>query len=219
MLEQRSTVNHLSKKPTPVTIVVTGNAGSGKTSVCHRFDSLGVPVIMLDVLAREVVCPGSKALSQISRHFGKGVLSDDGSLNRAVLRRLILKDETARRDLEAMLHPEIIALMRRRIDEAGKNGAPIVIVEVPLLFELGMMSQFDLVLLITARSAACIDRLVVRDHVTATDADALLKAQMPDDRKREGVDFIIHNNGSMPDLIDAVDRFYQIVRQEVGGKR
>ena len=214
-LEQKLTINHLCLKTKPVTIAVTGNAGSGKTTVCNHLKSLGLPVILLDTLAREVVNPGSEALLKISNHFGKHILSDDGSLNRPALRRIILEDDALRRELEAILHPEIISLMHQRISHAGKDGAAIVIVEVPLLFELGMRGRFDLVLLVTADSRLQIERLTARDNVTQRDAGALIGAQMPDEQKKEDSEFIINNNGSHSELIKSVDRFHQIVYQEI----
>jgi dephospho-CoA kinase len=214
-LEQKSTITHLRQKTKPVTIAVTGNAGSGKTTVCDHLKSLGLPVIILDTLAREVVNPGSRALMTISNRFGKHILSDDGSLNRSELRRIILENDVLRRELEAILHPEIISLMHQRIGEAGKNGAAMVMVEVPLLFELDMMGQFDLVLLVTADSHLQIKRLTARDNVTSGDAGALIGTQMPDELKKEHSDFIINNNGSHLELINSVDRFYQMVYQKI----
>jgi dephospho-CoA kinase len=214
-LEQRSTINHLCQKTKPVTIAVTGNAGSGKTTVCDHLRSLGLPVIILDGLAREVVDPGSGALLKISKQFGNHILSDDGSLNRPALRRIIIEDDAKRRELETILHPEIISLMHQRIREAGENGAALVIIEVPLLFELDMMDQFDLVLLVTAETRHQIERLAERDNVTRGDAGALLKAQMPDEQKKELADFIINNNGSQLELINLVDRFHQMVYQKI----
>jgi dephospho-CoA kinase len=214
-LEQRSTITHLRQKSKPVTIAVTGNAGSGKTTVCDHLKSLGLPVIILDLLAREVVKPGSPALLRISDHFGKRILSDDGSLNRPALRNIILENETLRSDLEKILHPEIISLMHHRISEAGKAGAAVVIIEVPLLFELDMRDRFDLVLLVTAENRLQIDRLAQRDKVTPGDATALIKAQMSDTLKRKHSDFIINNNGCRSELINSVDRFHQMVYQKI----
>ncbi|MDX9787735.1 MAG: dephospho-CoA kinase [Desulfobacterales bacterium] len=213
-LEVRSTIPDLSEKTKPVTIAVTGNAGSGKTVVCGRFKALGVPVIFSDALAREVVMPGSAVLSRISERFGDELLTPDGSLDRSAMRRLMLQDDQARRDLEALLHPEIISLMRARIRQAGKEGARVVMVEVPLLFEGNAASFFDRVLLVTADNARQVTRLVARDRVSDADAHALLGAQMPDDQKRERSDFIINNNGSIEELIKTVDRLYQMIYQK-----
>lgn len=214
-LEQKSTIDHLHQKSKPVTIAVTGNAGSGKSTVCDHLKSLGLPVIILDALAREVVHPGSRALLTISNRFGKRILFEDGSLNRPALRRIIVEDDTLRGELEKILHPEIISLMHQRISEAGKNGAAIVIIEVPLLFELDMRDRFDLVLLVTAENNIQIERLAERDSITPGDAIALLKAQMPDARKKEYSDFIINNNGCYSELINSVDRFHQMVYQKI----
>jgi dephospho-CoA kinase len=211
MFERCISINHIDKKSKPVTLAVTGNAGSGKTLVCNRFQSLGIPTILLDGLAREAVCQGSAALLKLFARFGEEILLNDGTLNRSKLREIILIDETARRDLEAILHPEILSLMDQRISEAGRNGASIVIVEVPLLFELELASRFDIVLLVTADKNTHIERLVKRDNVTPVSADKLLSAQMPDEYKRDKAHFIIHNIGSTEELIDSVDQICQII--------
>lgn len=213
-LEIRTSIPDLTEKTKPVTIAVTGNAGSGKTVVCDRFKALGVPVILSDALAREVVMPGSAALERISLRFGKEVLAPDGSLDRPAMRRLMLKDDQARRDLEALLHPAIISLMRERIRQAEKEGAPLVMIEVPLLFEGNVASHFDRVLLVVADKNSRVNRLRERDQVSAADAQTLLNAQMPDDQKRARSDYIITNDGSIEDLIKTVDRLYQMIYQK-----
>ena len=214
-LEIRITIPHLKEMSKPVTIAVTGNAGSGKTVVCDRFRELGIPVIFLDNLAREVVLPGSAGLAGIAERFGKGMLCSDGTLDRKALRQLVIRDERARLDLEAILHPEIIALMHSRIGQAQKEGAKVVMIEVPLLFENNLTALFDRVLLVSADQTQQIHRLVGRDRVSEADARGLLAVQMPDDKKRDKADFIINNRGSIEELIKTVDRLYQMIYQKI----
>ncbi len=208
---ENKNIAHRNGKTSPVRVAVTGNAGSGKTTVCHRLQELGLPLIVLDELARQAVAPGSPALKRLSVRFGARILNREGSLDRAVLRRLMVRDPAVRRDLEEILHPEIIFLMNHRIQEAAKKGATIVVVEVPLLFECGLEPLFDRIVLVTADRDRQLSRLAARDGLAPAEASALVGIQMPDELKRKRSDFIIENNASPSELIKSVDRFYQMI--------
>lgn len=190
-------------------IAVTGGAGSGKTSVCNRFRELGVKVISSDMLAREAVKKGSVAFKKIVDLFGEKILLNDGNLNRALLRRMITGDKTAKITLEQFIHPEISRIMRKRITEAIKDGDSIIIVEVPLLFELGKENEFDKVVLVSSDDKLRIKRLMARDKVSRSDAENLLDVQMLEKDKIARAQFIVKNNGSMARLINSVDLFYE----------
>jgi dephospho-CoA kinase len=209
VLVKNKHIAHRNGKSRPLRVAVTGNAGSGKTTVCRRLRELGMPVIVLDELARQAVAPGTPALEWISTHFGDRMLMRDGTLDRASLRRLILEDPEARRELERVLHPQILSLMHREIDAAARQGASVVAVEVPLLFECGLEPLFDCILLVTAEKEQLLRRVAARDRVAPADAGALVGAQMADDRKEKSADFIIKNDGPPSELIKSVDRFYQ----------
>jgi dephospho-CoA kinase len=188
---------------------VTGGAGSGKSSVCNRLKELGIKIISSDALAREAVAPGSAAHKKILNYFGEKVVLSDGKLNRQMLRRIIVNDGAARRSLEQFIHPEISKLMHRKIAQAEQNGDRVVAVEVPLLFELGMEKQFDIVVVVSADRKVRVKRLMDRDNVSREDAEELLNVQMPDQEKVKRGGFILSNNGSVKQLISSVDRFYE----------
>ena len=193
---------------THLKVSVTGGAGSGKSSVCSRFKELGAWVISADELARKVVRPGSSGFEKIVEHFGKAVLESDGTLNRRKMREIMLSDETARKDLERLIHPEILGRMNLEIRKAVKAAHRLIIVEVPLLFELNMAGEFDHVVMISADSDIKVERLVNRDRVSYTDARALVTVQIPDKLKEKQSDYIIRNNKSLKELITAVDDLY-----------
>lgn len=192
-----------------VKIAVTGGAGSGKTCVCKRFEELGLKVVSSDVLARDVVVPGSAAYGEIVRYFGERVLKKDGNLNRRLLRRIIVQDAAARKSLESFIHPEIIKRIGFEVAAAEKEGLSAVVVEVPLLFELGMQDEFDHVVVVSTDSETRIRRLMNRDHISREEAQALLDVQMPDEEKTKRTNFVIRNNGSLGAMIRSVDRFYE----------
>jgi len=190
-------------------VAVTGGAGSGKSFVCKRLKELGITIISSDALAREAVAPGTAAHEKILNYFGKKVMLSDGKLNRQMLRRMIVNDDKARRSLERFIHPEISKLMQRKMAQAQQNGDRVVAVEVPLLFELGMEKQFDLIVVVRADPNLRIKRLMDRDKVSREDAEELLNVQMPDSEKVKRGGFVLLNNGSTEQLISSVNRLYE----------
>ncbi len=195
-------------------VAVTGCAGSGKTSVCNCFKELGVKVISSDVLAREVVAQDSPAYNKIINYFGKKVLTKDGSLNRRMLRRIIINDNSAREALESFVHPEIIELMHSRMIKAKRDGNHVVLVEVPLLFELGLEDRFDVVIAVIADRKLRVKRLMDRDDVSREDAEDLLNYQLPDEDKARRAEFVIKNDGSFAQTIRSVGHLYKELVQK-----
>lgn len=200
--------NHQQAPKRPLAIGVTGGVGSGKSLVCQQLRKLGVPVQSADQLAKQAVEPGTRAYDQIVQHFGRQVLASDGSIDRPKLRRIIIRDDNARKALESFVHPEVFEQMTSFIKQAGKQGAPMAAVEVPLLFETGMQSFFDYVVMVSSKRENRIQRIMERDSTARDEAEALMKTQMPESEKRRLADFVIENNGGTPDLIKEVERVY-----------
>ena len=189
-------------------VAVTGGAGSGKTTVCNRLKELGVKVISSDALAKEAVAQGSLAHKKIVDYFGKKVLLSDGNLNRQELRSIIINDDVARLALERFIHPEISRLMHLRIAQAEEDGDPVLLVEVPLLFELGMAEQFDVVIVVSADHELRVKRLMDRDNVSRDEAENLINVQMPQAEKVERAEFVLANDCSKDLLIRSVDLLF-----------
>ncbi len=201
---------HMEKTRTKaLRVAVTGGAGSGKTAVCNRFKELGIKVISADALAREAVTPNSTAHKKIVDFFGEAVLLRDATLNRKMLRRMIIKDAAARLGLERIVHPEISNLMRKKIACAENQGCKIVVIEVPLLFELNMEEQFDRIVLVSAGRKLQVKRLMARDNISRDEAENLIHVQMPDKEKIGRADFVLLNEGSTARLMEAVDLLYE----------
>lgn len=190
-------------------IAVTGGAGSGKTSVCSRLKALGLEVISADDAAKQAVVPGAAALEKIAGIFGKKILLPDGRLNRKMLRQIITEDDAARKNLENILHHEISNLILEKVVQLEKEGRPIVVIEVPLLFELDLQDQYDRVVVVSASRESRIQRLMARDNISRESAEKLIKLQMPDSKKIEGADFVVRNEGSKADLIKSVDVLFE----------
>jgi dephospho-CoA kinase len=171
-------------------VALTGGIASGKSTVAALFAGLGVPVIELDEIAREVVAPGSALLAQLFERFGPAVRRGDGSLDRRALREAVFRDPVARGDLEALLHPAIHARAAQR--EAAARG-PYVITVIPLLAESGRASEYDRVLLVDCDERLQRTRLGQRDGSSAELIEAALKSQAPRAARRALADDLIVN--------------------------
>ena len=188
---------------------LTGNVASGKSTVAHLFRDWGATVIDADTLVREAQEPGTPTFAAIRDRFGHGVITPDGTLDRAALRRLVMRDAGARRDLEAIVHPYV----RRRRDElarlAGAAGARVLINEIPLLFETLDPSEFDVVVLVDADAAVRRARLVEGRGLDPAGADRLLASQLPAEAKRARSHFVIANDGSLDALRQRAGEVWQ----------
>lgn len=179
---------------------LTGGIASGKSTVAAMFVALGARLVDSDLLARQAVEPGSPGLAEIVAAFGSGVLGPDGGLDRRGLRALVFGDETARRRLNAIVHPLVRELMTRELArwrEADPGG--VVLVDVPLLFESGWAGRFAAVVLVYVPRAVQIERLMKRDGVSRPEAEAALAAQMDIEQKRGMAQFVVDNSGPITD--------------------
>jgi dephospho-CoA kinase len=191
-------------------VALTGGIATGKSVVADLFAALGVPVIDTDVIARQVVEPGEPALAEVVEAFGRGVLGADGRLERRRLRELIFSDPSARRRLEAILHPAIRAEMERQSRAAD---GPYQLLVIPLLTEGGQRDHVDRVLLVDAAESLQVERLMNRDSVTREQALASLAAQATRDARLAFADDVIDNTGSTEDLRKTVAALNEQYRQ------
>jgi len=181
-------------------IALTGNIASGKSTVVDLFKKWGATVIDADVLAREAQAPGGAVLAAIARRFGADVLASDGSLDRAGLRAKVMGDDTALSALNALVHP---AVQQRRLELqriARERGDAILVNDIPLLFEVLDPAQFDAVVLVDAPVPVRRTRLRALRGLSNEDADRMIAAQMPAERKRGQSQYIIENEGTVAAL-------------------
>lgn len=180
---------------------LTGGIASGKSTVASLFAALGVPIIDTDVIAREVVAPGTSLLARIAEELGPGVLAEDGSLNRSRVRDLVFSDPAARVALEALTHPAIRAEMERQADA---TAAAYSMLAIPLLVEKGSRSVVDRVLVVDCDEELQIRRLQARDGSTLDQAQAILAAQATRKARLAAADDVIRNDGDLHTLRDQV---------------
>jgi dephospho-CoA kinase len=183
-----------------LSVALTGNVASGKSAVAEVWVAAGTSVIDADVLAREAVAPGTAGLEEVREAFGDDVLAADGSLDRVALRRRVLEHEEARLRLEAILHPRIRALRDAWMRERRNAGDRLVVAEIPLLYETGLETAFDLVVLVDAPAAVRLARLTAMRGLADEEARRLMAAQMDPGEKRRRADVLIENDGTLDEL-------------------
>ncbi len=176
-----------------VRIALTGGIASGKSLVSDELARLGAIIIDSDVLARQVVEPGTAALTEIVTRFGDDVLLSDGSLDRARLGEVVFQDNDARADLNAIIHPRVRSEARRREGEAPTGG--VVVHVIPLLVETGQQSTFDAVLVVDVPEDLQLRRLMDRNGLTPEQAEARVAAQASRNDRLATADWIIDNSG------------------------
>ncbi|HYK81650.1 MAG TPA: dephospho-CoA kinase [Gemmatimonadales bacterium] len=179
---------------------LTGNIAAGKSTVVDLWGRWGATIIDADLLAREAQAPGGEVLAAIVRRFGGDVLTPEGALDRAALRSKVMGDQAALEALNQIVHP---AVRRRRdelIREARERGDVLVVNDIPLLFEVLDPGQFDAVVLVDAAPAVRRTRLRGMRGLSNEDADRLIAAQMPAERKRPRSHFVIPNDGTVAEL-------------------
>lgn len=197
-------------------IGLTGGIASGKSTVASFLKELGAYVIDADRVAREVVLPGCSAYLDIVKEFGEEILGPDGKINRAKLGGIIFQNPPARKKLNEITHPRIIKEIRRQIEERKKeNPAGIIVIDVPLLIETGMIEMVDEVWLAALPEKQQILRLIERDGYTEEEAEKRIKSQMPLNEKRKFAHRIIDTGGLLKDTRRQVNFFWnQIIKHE-----
>ncbi len=185
---------------------LTGGIGSGKSTVSAQLAALGAVVVDADVVAREVVQPGTPGLAAVVDRFGADVLADDGTLDRPALGRLVFADPAALRDLEAVTHPAIWARTAEIVATARPEA--VVVHDMPLLVEKGMTGEYHLVVVVGASEETRVRRLVEGRGMTAQDARARIAAQADDEARRAAADVWLPNEGSTQALRAAVLRLW-----------
>jgi dephospho-CoA kinase len=205
-------------------IGLTGGIAAGKSTVSGRLSELGATIVDADLLAREVVEPGTPGLAAVVEAFGPGVLLPDGRLDRPALGRIVFDDAEQLARLNGILHPligarsqELIAAAEQAATTGGSPGegtpgggpGAVLVHDIPLLVENNAMAGFDLVMVVYAPEAERLRRLIEDRGMSEHDALARIRAQADDDQRRAAADIWIDNSGSREDTIAQVDAAWQ----------
>lgn len=188
-----------------VRVGLTGGIASGKSMVADELAARGAIIIDADLLAREVVEPGTPALAAIIDRFGAQVLRD-GQIDRARLAQIVFADPHARRDLERIVHPAVRA--RAAELERAAGDAAVVVHVIPLLVETGQHEDFDVVVTVDADHETQIQRLMVRNGFTRAEAESRIAAQASREDRRRAADVVVDNTGSLTQLREQIDALW-----------
>jgi dephospho-CoA kinase len=186
---------------------LTGGVASGKSTVSAILAGLGAVVIDADLLAREVVAPGSDGLRELVAEFGPDVLTEDGNLDRAAMGATVFADEAARRRLEAVIHPRVRARAAQLEAEARKDD--IVVHDIPLLAETGQGDSFDAVVVVDVPVETQVDRMVRQRGLSREEAEGRVRAQASREQRRAIATYVIDNTGTLENLRDRVTEVFE----------
>jgi dephospho-CoA kinase len=178
-------------------VALTGGIATGKSYVRERFEALGVPAIDADRLAREAIAPGTPGLAAVVARFGPGVLDASRQVNRAALGAIVFSDESARQDLEAIVHP----VVRRAIDDWFRSlepSTPFAVAEIPLLYENSREREFSAVIVAACEPAQQVERLRARGLDDAATRQRIA-SQLPIEEKVRRADYVVKTGGSYAD--------------------
>ena len=198
-------------------IGLTGGIAAGKSTVSGRWAEHGAVVVDADRLARDAVAPGSPGLEQVAERFGPSVIAADGSLDRPALGTIVFSDPAARKDLEAITHPEVWRLAQAAFD-AAEQGDPdsVVVYDVPLLAEArgSRPLRFDAVVVVDAPAAMRIERLVQHRGMSRQEAERRVDAQASDADRLALADHVVDATGTLEDTLRSADQVWALVAPE-----
>ena len=193
----------------PYIVGLTGGIGTGKSEAARYLASLGAVHLDADAISHALTAPGGEALEAIRAAFGDGVFLEDGSLDRQALSAITFQDPARRRDLEAILHPRIQRDIMRGIDRAAEEGAKVVILDVPLLFETGMDALCDETWVLSADGETQVARVMMRDRIDREQAQARINCQMPTVEKEKLATQVISSERPMEKTHSELAALYQ----------
>lgn len=190
---------------------LTGGIGAGKSTVARMLEARGAAVFDADLLARQAVAPGTPGYEAVVARFGPHVLAPGGDIDREALASIVFADPVARRDLEAIVHPEV----RRMFAEASetyRDTDAVVVLSAPLLVETGMHTAFDVLIVVSATERTQIERLMRNRGMSEEKIRARIAAQAPLEEKAAVADILIDNEGTLEELERQVDRVWEDLR-------
>ena len=187
-------------------IGLTGPTGAGKGTVSRMFASFGVQIIDADAVYHKLLIPPSPCLDELKEHFGGGILSEDGSLDRPALGAIVFSDPDALAALNFIAHRYVMENIRAELDHLRKSNAKAALIDAPQLFEAGANHDCDVVVSVLADASIRQERIMHRDGIDAETAQKRMTAQMSDSFFRQNSDYVIENNESPDQMLKTVQR-------------
>ncbi|MGE5453900.1 MAG: dephospho-CoA kinase [Methylocystaceae bacterium] len=189
-------------------IGLTGGIASGKSTVSRCLAALGARIIDADLIAHQIIEPEEPAYQEIIEHFGQDILDANGQVDRVKLGTIVFKQPDELQALNSITHPHIGSSIRQHIKEAAAAGVEVAVLDVPLLYEVGMDKLADEVWVVWVEPEVQLQRLMKRDNITESAARSRVASQMPLAEKRQRAQIVIDNNGDEADTCQQVTRFY-----------
>jgi dephospho-CoA kinase len=186
----------------PLSIGLTGSIGMGKSETAKLFARLGIPVYDSDAAVHHLYEPGGAAVEKIAEAFPGAV--HDGRVDRAALSKLLLGDEAAFKRLEAIVHPLVAEENRKFMEQAARDGADMVVQDIPLLFETGGHTRMDAVVVVSVPAGLQRERVLARPGMTADKLNQILSRQMPDEEKRAKAHFVVETDKGLEHAFEQV---------------
>jgi dephospho-CoA kinase len=203
--------NRFSLAGTPMRLIgLTGGIATGKSTVSQMLKQMGAHVIDADQLARDVVEPGQTALLEIAERF-PGAIDSDGRLNRKRLGERIFSNPQERLALNAILHPRIQEAFRKKVAQAEADGVSWLVYDVPLLFENGLESQLDDIVVVYVPEETQVERLMARDNLSSEQAKLRLQSQWPIERKKSLATWVVDNSQSIEATLRQARQIYRSI--------
>ena len=193
-----------------IVLGVTGDIGSGKSTVMGILRELGAETVSADELAHNALAAGTPGAAVVAERFGESLLQADGNIDRNALGEIVFHDEQARRDLEGIVHPVVLRIVEKLIREyrGTSTAAPVMAVEVPLLYESGAEGMFDRVLTVTSEQETLLSRLNKERGLSRLEALSRLTAQLPSSEKASRSDYVVKNDSNLRELRKSVHRLW-----------
>ncbi|HVY87252.1 MAG TPA: dephospho-CoA kinase [Hyphomonadaceae bacterium] len=197
-----------------IKLALTGSIGMGKSATAALFAARGVPVYDADAAVHEAYAPGGEAVAPLEWAF-PGVIGPDGGIDRKILREKVAKNPEAMKKLEKIVHPIVGGMQRTFVERAAANGADIVLLDIPLLFETGGDKRADVIAVVTSPPDVQRRRVLSRGQMTEDQFEAILALQTPDSVKRERADFVINTGYGFPYAEAQVDAILETLRSRL----
>ena len=198
---------------------LTGNIASGKSTVARLLSERGATIIDADVLSRRTIDPGTPAHAAIAERWGNAVLSADGSIDRDALRHIVFGTPEELEALNNIVHPHVRAMRDELVEQARARGDQIVVCDIPLLFERGLVDDFDRIVLVDAPRDLRLERLVRERKLSHADAMEMIAAQMPSELKRARANYVIENTSTLQALSERVELIWLALQSDANSMR